>query len=105
MGLFHLLNHLDVFWLNTFLPFLKALLICGKGVPFVFSCDTKEFGRLKYNHLSEIIEGTVISLTLDYMIERLFWVVMLLKPFGSLDANKVQFLAWPNIFALVHWEY
>lgn len=29
---------------------------------------------------------------------------MLLKPFGSLDANNVQFLAWPSIFVLVHWE-
>lgn len=40
--LLHLLNHLGVFWLISFLPFLKAFLICGKIITFVFSFDTKQ---------------------------------------------------------------
>lgn len=40
-ALFLLLNHLGVFWLNSFLPFLMALLIRGRGIAFVFCCDTK----------------------------------------------------------------
>lgn len=41
--------------------------------------------------LSDATEATVISLSLDYMIQYLFRVIMLLKPFGSLAANTENY--------------
>lgn len=56
-------------------------------VTLVFSFDTKQIKRSLCHFYLDATEAAVISLSLDYMMQYLFRVIMLLKPFGSLAAK------------------